>query len=80
MALELMPYLSTIIGFLVVYVLNGIKAEIKEIKNSVNNLEKDIRDDIAKIDHRVTKVELRCSHEHDGQLMLRRRASDPIPE
>ena len=65
MALEIMPYLSTVIGFLVVYVLNGIKSEIKEIKNSVNNLERDVKDDIKTLDHRITTVETRCTYEHD---------------
>lgn len=67
-ATQLLPYLTTIIGFLIVYVLNGIKAEIKDVKNSVINLEADLRGGITQLDRRVTKIEAGCNfmHGHHG--------------
>ena len=41
------------IGFLIVYTLNGIKAEIKEVKSSMNKL----ADELQKIDKRVVILE-----------------------
>lgn len=41
------------IGFLIVYTLNGIKSEIKEVKTSMNNLGEELK----KIDRRVTILE-----------------------
>ena len=61
LAHEIIPYLTTIIGFLIVYVLNGIKGEIKEVKVGVNALEKDIRETVATLDRRITIVETKCS-------------------
>ena len=57
MGAELLPYLTTIIGFLIVYVLNGIKSEIKEVKVSVNSLESDLRESITSLNTRLTVVE-----------------------
>lgn len=57
MGAELLPYLTTIIGFLIVYVLNGIKSEIKEVKVSVNSLESDLRENITSLNTRLTVVE-----------------------
>lgn len=64
---EIIPYLTTIIGFLIVYVLNGIKGEIKEVKVGVNALEKDLRETVATLDRRITVVETRCSVEHNHE-------------
>jgi len=64
-ASQLLPYLTTIIGFLIVYVLNGIKAEIKDVKNSVKSLEEDLRGGITQLDRRVTKMEVGCSMFHN---------------
>ena len=61
-AADLLPYLTTIIGFLIVYVLNGIKTEIKDVKNSVRSLEEDLRGGITNLDRRVTKIEAGCSY------------------
>lgn len=61
---EFLPYLTTIIGFLIVYVLNGIKGEIKEVKVSVASLERDLRDGITTLDRRVTKIEAGCQYQH----------------
>lgn len=63
-ATQLLPYLTTIIGFLIVYVLNGIKTEIKDVKNSVKSLEEDLRGGITQLDRRVTKIEAGCSYMH----------------
>lgn len=41
------------IGFLIVYTLNGIKSEIKEVKASMNKL----ADELQKIDKRVVVLE-----------------------
>lgn len=64
MATEILPYLLSIIGFLVVYVLYGIKGEIREVRTSVNALEGELRSGITKLDRRVTVVETRCAGEH----------------
>jgi uncharacterized protein YoxC len=62
---ELIPLLATVVGFLIVYTLNGIKAEIKDIKTTVKALEADMRGGITDLDRRLTAVETRCSLEHD---------------
>lgn len=68
-ATQLLPYLTTVIGFLIVYVLNGIKSEIKDVKNSVKSLEEDLRGGITQLDRRVTKIEAGYSfmHGHGGE-------------
>jgi len=63
-AADILPYLTAVIGFLIVYVLNGIKGEIKEVKTTVNSLERDLRDGITSLDRRVTTIETRCSGMH----------------
>lgn len=63
-AAAILPYLATIIGFLIVWILNGIKAEIKEIKTSVNSLEEDIRSQVSGLEHRVTVLETGCAYIH----------------
>ncbi len=64
---ELVPYLLTVLGFLAVYVLNGIKGEIKEVKTTVKALENDLRGGFGSLDRRVTALETRCTmhHEHE---------------
>lgn len=42
------------IGFLIVYTLNGIKSEIKEVKSTMNKL----ADELQKIDKRVVALEV----------------------
>ena len=68
---ELMPYVAAIIGFLAVYVLNSIKQEMRDIKQSLNSLETDMRSGVSVLDRRVTIIETRCSsnhfHREDGQ-------------
>jgi len=59
-AVTILPYLSTVIGFLIVWVLNGIRSEIREVKTTVNNL----RDELVKLDHRVIRIETGCTYMH----------------
>ena len=56
--------LLSVIGFLAVFVLNGIKKEIGEIKGSLGLLEKDMRAGVTELDRRVTRVELKCENNH----------------
>ena len=63
-AVQILPYLTTIIGFLIVWVLNGIKSEIKDVKVSVGNLERDLREDMSLHDRRITKIEAGCAFMH----------------
>ncbi len=63
-AAELLPYAATVIGALIVYILNGVKSEIKDIGESVKGLEKDLRDGITSLDRRVSKIEARCEAQH----------------
>lgn len=67
--INVLPYLITVIGFLMVYVLNGIKGEIRDTKTAVQKLEVDLRGAITElrntateIDKRVTVMEVRCPH------------------
>lgn len=53
--------LLTVVGFLIVFVLNGIKGEIRDTKRAVQGLEADLRGAISAIDRRVTVIETRCS-------------------
>lgn len=62
--IEIFPIMSTLIGFLAVYVLNGIKGEIKEVKTAVQALERDLRGGIGDLDRRITRIESTCAHEH----------------
>ena len=64
-ASELLPYLMTVIGFLIVYVLNGIKTELKEVKTTVKAVEADMRNGLTGLDRRVTKIEACCTVHHD---------------
>ncbi len=63
-AVQVLPYFTTAIGFMIVFVLNGIKGEIKEVKTSVKALEEDFRDTIKAHDHRITKIEASCAFMH----------------
>ncbi len=60
---EVIPYLLAIIGFFAVFTLNGIKGEIKEIKNAFNKLDEFLEG----IDRRVTVLETRCQARHRGE-------------
>lgn len=61
---DVLPYLMAVIGFLIIYVLNGIKGEIKDVKTVVQGLERDMRDGITGLDRRVTAIESRCQAYH----------------
>lgn len=58
--------LMAIIGFLGVYVLNDIKGEIKEMKDSVKGLERDIRESLSSLDRRLTIIETGCRIQHES--------------
>ncbi len=57
---EIIPYLLTVLGFLAVYVLNGIKSEIKEVKTTISSLEKDLRGGVSNLDRRLSTLEGKC--------------------
>ncbi len=59
-AIYILPYLTTVIGFLIVWVLNGIKGEIREVKTTVTGL----REELIKLDHRVIRIESDCAYTH----------------
>jgi hypothetical protein len=61
---ELIPYLATVIGFLIVWVLNEIKAEIREVKTTVKSLEKDLGTKHSDLEARVIKLESGCEFMH----------------
>lgn len=61
---DILPYLMAVIGFLIIYVLNGIKGEIKDVKTVVQGLERDMREGITGLDRRVTAIESRCQAYH----------------
>jgi hypothetical protein len=63
-AAELIPVLLTLIGFFAVYVLNGIRAELKDLKTTVKSLESDLRGGVANLDRRITRIEARCNIKH----------------
>ena len=63
-ALNITQILLPVVGFLIVYVLNGIKTEIKDIKVSVEALEKDLSKSINDIDKRVLLLE---QHHEDSK-------------
>jgi hypothetical protein len=52
--------MATIVGFLVVYTLNGIRSEIREIKEKVERIESDLRDRHEDLAERVAKIEANC--------------------
>ena len=64
-ATDFIPYLLALIGFFATYVLNGIRSEIKEVKTSLQSLEKDMREGVASLDRRVSVIEARCSQRHN---------------
>lgn len=68
----------SVIGFLVVQLLNGIREDIAEIKSYLFKIEGDLHsrvnevdrrhsESITDIDRRVAKVEARCAVVHQGQ-------------
>lgn len=63
-ASEVLNYALPVIGFLIVWVLNGIKSEIKDVKDTVRSLEVDLRAGITGLDRRVSKLEARCEQKN----------------
>ena len=61
------PYLIAAVGFLIVYVLSGIKGEIRDVRKAVNCLESDLRGGLSSMDRRLTAVETRCQMEHESK-------------
>lgn len=72
---QALPYLLTIIGFLIVHVLRGIQGEIKEIKGQLTKIESDLHGRVTEIDRRhqdtliehdrrISKIEARCDVQH----------------
>jgi hypothetical protein len=68
----------SVVGFLVVQLLNGIRSDIVEIKNYLYKIENDLHsrvnevdrrhsESLIDIDRRVSKVEARCAVVHQGQ-------------
>lgn len=66
-AAQLIPYFATIIGFLIVWILNGIKTEIREVKTSVRTLEGDLRNSHNDLSSRVTRLETESDYYHRNQ-------------
>ena len=67
----------SVVGFLAVQLLNGIRADISEIKNYLFKIESDLHErvneidrrhgtSLTDIDRRVAKVEARCDVVHRG--------------
>lgn len=56
--------LLTIIGFLIVYVLNGIKSEIKDVKQTVKDLEQTFQQNITSLENRVTVIEVKLENKN----------------
>lgn len=65
MGSEIIPYLLACLGFFAVYVLNGIKSELKDLKTTVKSLEADLRGGYSNLDRRMTRLETRCSMNHE---------------
>lgn len=72
--------LLAVIGFLIVFVLNGIKGEIRDVNDKLEKIESDLhkrvsdidrrhQDQMVDIDRRVSKIEARCEivHKDDHQ-------------
>lgn len=62
--INITQYLLAIIGFLLVYTLNGIKTELKDVKHALESLERDLHGRVTALTERVVKVETRCSLHH----------------
>lgn len=67
--------LLAVIGFLIVFVLNGIKGEIRDVNEKLEKIESDLhrrvdsidrrhQEEFTGLDRRVTKVEARCDITH----------------
>lgn len=74
-ALFVLGAMLTIIGWLIVYVLNSIKTEIRDIKEQLGKIETDLHgrittidirhgDRIGDVEQRLAVVEARCEIKH----------------
>lgn len=71
---EFFPYLMATLGFFGVLVLNDMRGSIREIKSTIQTLEKDLSNGQVALerrhealDHRLIIIEQRCKHEHGSQ-------------
>lgn len=73
--LGLLGLLFSVIGFLIVFVLQGIKGEIRDVNDKLEKIETDLhkrvsdidrrhQDQLVDIDRRVSKIEARCDVQH----------------
>lgn len=62
--INLVQILLSMIGFLIAYTLHGIKTELKDVKNSLESLEKDLHGRVTALTERVVKMETRCTMHH----------------
>ena len=53
-------------GFLAVFVLQGIKGEIRDLRSALSCIERDFREGLSGLDRRVGKIETKCSVFHGG--------------
>lgn len=67
--------LLSVIGFLIVFVLNGIKGEIRDVNIKLEKIETDLHkrvtdvdrrhsDQMTEMERRISHVEARCAVEH----------------
>ena len=56
-AQELFPYLISLLGVMGLYILNGIKGEISDVKVSLSSIEKDLRGGLTELERRVSHLE-----------------------
>lgn len=60
----LIPYLATVIGFLIVWVLTGIRTEMKELKTSVESIRTELGNKHQDLESRVVRLEAGCEYMH----------------
>lgn len=53
------------LGFLIVYTLMGIRAELRDLTSTMRHLENDLRGQLSDLDRRVTRVETNCDARHE---------------
>ncbi len=63
-AAALIPYFATVIGFLIVWVLTGIRTEMKELKNSVESIRTELGNKHNDLESRVVRLETGCEFMH----------------
>lgn len=58
-------YLLAIIGFLIVFVLNGIKKDISDMKTSLHDISSALWSEVSEMKQRIVIIETRCNLHHD---------------